>query len=228
MNIRRTNIRAQLVAPLAVPIALSIALSIALAGCAPVDRTEARATTGGEFPVFVEVATEKPTEQSEIPRHGPGLYRLDLGMAEGSDTGPGPIQAEQQQFLTCMAHENTPGDVISCQADFPVRWKETDGQHRQARTVIISMDEDGDLDVRAEVEAMRTPEIMPTDITDEAVIAGLHVHLTDNEARFSTDPEELPGSVLITPDSFELVTEVVAEVHTETTGDFPAVTVKTT
>ena len=81
------------------------------------------------------------------------------------------------------------------------------------------MDENGDLDVRAEVEAMRTPKIMPTEITDEAVIAGLHVHLTDNEARFSTNPDELPGSVLITPDSFEVVTE--------TTGDFPAVTVKT-
>lgn len=216
MNIPRTNTRAWLVVPLAVP----IALTTALAGCAPVDSTEAHATTKGEFPVFVEVATEKPTGQSEIPHHGPGLYRLDLGVAEGSDTGPGPIQAEQQQFLTCMAHEDTPGDVISCQADFPVRWKEADGQHRQARTVIISTDEDGDLDVRAEVEAMPTPKIMPTDITDEAVIVGLHVHLTDNEARFSTDPEELPGSVLITPDSFEVLTE--------TTGDFPAVTVKTT
>lgn len=216
MNIPRTNTRALLVVPLAVP----IALSMSLAGCAPVDSTAAYATTNGEFPVFVEVATEKPTGQSEISHHGPGLYRLDLGVAEGSDIGPGPGPAQtEQQFLTCMAHEDTPGDVISCQADFPVRWKETDGQHRQARTVIISMDENGDLDVRAEVEAMRTPKIMPTEITDEAVIAGLHVHLTDNEARFSTNPDELPGSVLITPDSFEVVTE--------TTGDFPAVTVKT-
>lgn len=207
MNNPRTTISVRLIAPLAAP----LALMITLAGCAPAEITTAHATTtGGDFPVFVQAATEQPAEKpTDTTHHGPGLYRLDLG------TGP---TEDQQQFLTCMLHDDAPGDVVSCEADFPVRWKELDGQHRQARTVIISQDEDGDLDVRAEVEPMRTIRIVPTDITGEAVIAGLHVQLTDDEARFSTDPDEVVGSVLITPDSFEVITE--------TTGDTPAVPVK--
>lgn len=186
-----------------------VALSLALAGCsAPPTPLDAAAAGAPEFPVFIQTATDPPPPRTtrttlaeqEIPTHGPGLYKLDLG------TGTGPAEGEEQ-FLLCMFHE-APGDVVICKATIPVRWKELDGQHKQANRVVIHQEVDTHtLEVRADSEDMAAIRIMPTDITEEAVISGLHVRVEDSEAHFSLDPEEAVGSVLITPDSYEVITE---------------------
>lgn len=197
-----------------------LVLTLTLAGCAsPAPLTTA---SSPDYPVFIQAASSPlpaaaaqaaPRTQAalaaqgeavEIPTYGPGLYQLALG------PGSGPT-AEQKQFLLCMVHE-APGDVAVCSATMPVRWKETTGQHRQASRILIHQEQQGqDLSVRADTEAMAVIRIVPTDITGEAVIAGLHVRVEDNEAYFSTSPEELVGSVLITPDSYEVISESAAE-----------------
>lgn len=225
MNLLKTKNNARIVAPLIAP----VALTVALLGCAPATNLTT-ATPAADSPTFTQAATTpkptvprspQPTTAIEDTEHyGPGLYRLDLGLGIGPRIGPrtGPSTGEKQ-FLTCLVQES-PGEVVSCGATVPVRWKELDGQHRQARTVVINQNEDGALEVRAEVAGMATPRIRPIDITGSAVISGLHVTVTDNEARFSTDPDELVGSVLITPDSYELISERrvenIAEITAET------------
>lgn len=206
MNLPMTGIRTRTLAPLAAP----LVLTLALVGCSPSDTpAPVAAPATGVFTALVQTADTlqpasptttpaAPADAVGIPVHGPGLYRLDMG------TGSGP-EENKEQFLTCMFYES-PGDVAICSANIPVRWKELDGQHRQARRVIISQDENGTLDVRADTEAMITTRILPTDITDEAVISGLYISVSDNEARFGTEAEEVVGSVLITPDSYEVIT----------------------
>ncbi len=186
-------------------LAAPLALALALTGCA--SPSTPSAAVPSDFPVFIQAATSPPPALVDdhggvdtLPEYGPGLYKLDLG------TGTGP-EEDKEQFLLCMFYE-APGDVAICKASIPVRWKELDGQHQQANRVLINQDEDtGDLDVHADSEDMATTRIIPTDITEEAVIVGIHIRVEDNEAYFSTEPDQLIGSVLITPDSYEVLTE---------------------
>lgn len=217
MNLPKANPAGRFILTLATPLAAVLVLTGCVASDAPdagISAAGPTVSTAGEFPAFVQTATDrspattralKPAapdttaQGDEVPVHGPGLYRLALG------TGTGPEEGKDQ-FLICMFHES-PGDVAICKANIPVRWKELDGQHRQASRVIISQDSDGLLEVRADNEKMMTTRILPTDITDEAVISGLHISVDNNEAHFSADPEEIAGSVLVTPDSYEIITE---------------------
>lgn len=207
MKIHMTN------RPARIPILVApVALSLALAGCSvPETPVDAAATSAPVFPVFIQTATDPPPPrvirttpvEQGVPTHGPGLYKLDLG----SGTGPAEAAEAAEQFLLCMFYEG-PGDVVICKANIPVRWKELDGQHKQANRVVIHQEvETNTLEVRADSEDMATIRIVPTDITEEAVISGLHVRVEDSEAHFSLDPEEAVGSVLITPDSYEVITE---------------------
>ncbi len=198
-------------------LAIPVALMLALGGCTPADTPaiSPAASTFAQVANSPQPTTPPPAPTTAsipagIPTFGPGLYRLDLN---------------EDQWLTCMIYES-PGDVAICGADFPVTWKMMNGAHKQASRIIISQDDDGIFDVRADNKPMLTTRIMPTDITGTALISGVYVSVSNNEALFANTEEDTTGAVLITPDSYEVLSEA-AEMSSAVTP-VPAATVKAT
>lgn len=130
---------------------------------------------------------------------GNGLYSIDMG---------------DEQKLTCVLFDEPSTEahvVASCAATFPVTWKLLDGAHEQAAKLEITQAQDGELSVTASKEPLITTMIVPTSITKPTTVNRLVVVPGEHEVRFfATDPDVLP--VLITPDSYEVLTDSAAKV----------------
>ncbi|ALC04652.1 putative secreted protein [Corynebacterium deserti GIMN1.010] len=149
----------------------------------------------GTLTALTLLTTGASAVASPAPQPNPGLYSLHMG--EG-------------QTLTCMftaadsATESDEDVVARCAANFPTTWKLIDGAHEQAAHLIITQDDEGTLDITASKEPLITIAIAPMEVTDSAVINGIHITLTDNEALFATSADD-NHPVLITPDSYEVL-----------------------
>lgn len=161
-------------------------------GPAPAPTTTFERTASTPQPT---TAPDRPAPTTPVEQvHGPGLYRLHMAT---------------DRSLTCLVEEG-PGEMIFCAADFPVTWKILYGDHAQAAQLIISSDEHGQLGVDASTRALITPAIAPVEIRDSALLAGVRVDLSEDEVLFSTAVPD-SSAVLITPDSYEVLTVKVGQ-----------------